>query len=460
MPGESTDGHRSMVMHDAKPSHSDIAALESAFASDPTSRAFQPLAEAYLALGRFMEAMVVCKKGVKAHPTDPTARVLMGRIYADQGKDRKAVEEFKAALELDENEVDANRLLGSMLLGQGETEEGTRLLERAAAAAPEDPKVKDACEKWGVKIPEAAPPQPPAAVPAPPPSAAQGPAGGAAPQQPLSRPVETAPAAPPSQPNAAEQSAGPDAPPNPVATAMAGIGAAASAPPAPAASLETPSAAPAPAPEAHSPASTEPVAPPADPVDYDPSLDIEDIDDPSRRSRLPMLITLGAVVLGIVLMLGWWGINARTSARVRKADELLAEAQQLLAVGSYKNYLEVARLAEEALTYQKRGELAATAHSYLAYVHTLRWGEHLEGEPYRELAVRHLEESEAEGENLTVRAAAQAYFDFFSGDTQKPIEELRASGRLLLRPRPHLRRASRRRHARQRSHHSRQPTAR
>ena len=49
-------------------SPAELAKLEHAFATDPGSEAYKPLAEAYLGMGRFMEAMVVCKKGVKAHP--------------------------------------------------------------------------------------------------------------------------------------------------------------------------------------------------------------------------------------------------------------------------------------------------------------------------------------------------------------------------------------------------------
>ena len=74
-------------------SPAELAKLEHAFASDPSSEAYKPLAEAYLAMGRFMEAMVVCKKGVKAHPTRAEPRLLLARVYAEQGKDKKALEE-------------------------------------------------------------------------------------------------------------------------------------------------------------------------------------------------------------------------------------------------------------------------------------------------------------------------------------------------------------------------------
>ncbi len=394
-----------MATHDAKPSQADIASLESAFASDPSSKAYQPLAEAYLALGRFMEAMVVCKKGVKAHPDDPEARVLMGRIYSDQSKDRKALQEFKAALEIDPEHVEANRLLGIKLLAQGDTEDGCKCLQQAAAAAPDDQQVLEACKKWGVDPPPPpAPPEPASPPPTPPPSAAPTPEGqdvqggnlGAPPPVPAAPPTGQAAAAPGMQAPPSSQPAAPQ----PQAPGFA-------------------------APVSTAP-SVEPSFGAVEPAEFDDDASL-DFDDPlKRRSKLPAMVTLVMLGVGFVIMLGWWGIQARAAERVRIADDLLADAQQLLGEGSYANLLKVGELAEEALDYQRRGTLGATAHAYLAYVNVLRWGEHLDGEPYRDLATRHLDASKAEGRTLTVRVAAQAYFDFFSGDTEKPINELKA----------------------------------
>ena len=80
------------------PTPAELASLEHAFAADPGSEAWRPLTDAYLAMGRFMEAMVVAKKGVRAHPSDVTARLALARVYAEQGKDRKALEEVQGAL--------------------------------------------------------------------------------------------------------------------------------------------------------------------------------------------------------------------------------------------------------------------------------------------------------------------------------------------------------------------------
>ncbi len=74
--------------------HADLVKLETEFENNPKSEAFIPLAQAYLKKGRFVEAMVVCKKGIKANPTLPTGRLVMASIYLEQAKHQKAVDEL------------------------------------------------------------------------------------------------------------------------------------------------------------------------------------------------------------------------------------------------------------------------------------------------------------------------------------------------------------------------------
>jgi tetratricopeptide (TPR) repeat protein len=76
-----------------------LAELEQVFAKDPTSLAFIALAGAYLKQSRFMEAMVVCKKGIKSQPDNIEGRLLLARVYVEQGKVPKALEEVKQLLE-------------------------------------------------------------------------------------------------------------------------------------------------------------------------------------------------------------------------------------------------------------------------------------------------------------------------------------------------------------------------
>src|SRR5512133_2145206 len=179
----------------------ELSALEHAFAADPVSEADRPLTEAYLSMGRFMEAMVVCKKGVKAHPDDPAAKVLLARVYAEQGKDRKALEELQAVVAAYPTFAAANRLAGVLHFRLGEREPGEAALRRAAEAAPNDPEVREAIAKHGVSIlpkPPAVPVQggppvvprvtPGGRAPVPPRAGGQPPAG-AAPATPASQSI-------------------------------------------------------------------------------------------------------------------------------------------------------------------------------------------------------------------------------------------------------------------------------
>src|SRR5512136_185500 len=93
----------------------DITTLEMAFAKDPASDAFISLSEAYLKQGRFMEAMVVCQKGITSKPDNLDGRLLLARIYSEQGKLPKALEEVTALLTDKPKLVPALVLKGKLL---------------------------------------------------------------------------------------------------------------------------------------------------------------------------------------------------------------------------------------------------------------------------------------------------------------------------------------------------------
>jgi tetratricopeptide (TPR) repeat protein len=145
----------------------ELAKLEHAFASDPSSDAYRPLAEAYLGMGRFMEAMVVCKKGVKAHPNRPDARVLLARVYADQGKDKKAIEELLAAQTVAPEDRSILRQLGALQMKTGDVATGRSNLLKALEAAPADPETLALLVQWKIESPRPAPPPEPAPPPPP-----------------------------------------------------------------------------------------------------------------------------------------------------------------------------------------------------------------------------------------------------------------------------------------------------
>ena len=114
-------------MSDTSPQ--DLSKLETAFAADP--KAFVPLTNAYLQLGRFMEAMVVCKKGIKALPESVEGRLLLGRVYAEQGKVPKAIEEIKGVLGTNPENAEARFFHGQMLEKSGKFDEAIEEFKEA-----------------------------------------------------------------------------------------------------------------------------------------------------------------------------------------------------------------------------------------------------------------------------------------------------------------------------------------
>jgi tetratricopeptide (TPR) repeat protein len=92
----------------------DLAELEMRFAKDPTSDAFIALSAAYLEQGRFMEAMVVAKKGIRTQPESVEGRLLLAKVYAGQGKVPKATDEVMALLEIAPKSSEAHFVLGQL----------------------------------------------------------------------------------------------------------------------------------------------------------------------------------------------------------------------------------------------------------------------------------------------------------------------------------------------------------
>ncbi|HZA50675.1 MAG TPA: tetratricopeptide repeat protein, partial [Myxococcaceae bacterium] len=147
-------------------SPAELAKLEHAFATDPGSHAYKALAHAYLAMSRYMEAMVVCKKGVKAHPQSSEPRLLLARVYAEQGKDKKAIEELNAAVQLFPSDKTVLRTLGALQMRAGEPEAGRASLLKAYQIDSADEATATALKEWNVSVPApaaAAPPPAPAA---------------------------------------------------------------------------------------------------------------------------------------------------------------------------------------------------------------------------------------------------------------------------------------------------------
>ena len=185
----------------------DIHALELEFAKDPTLDACLPLCDAYLAAKRYMEAMVVCKKGIKgAGAGDVRGRVMLARIYLEQGKPPKAEAELAPVLVEFPNAATALSMMAEIFAATGRVPEALPLLQRALKNEPGLASAQALQAKLGGS------PAPAPAVVAPPTAAAPAAAAMPAPAAAATASVPAAPApiqAPTAPPSAAAQGSAP-----------------------------------------------------------------------------------------------------------------------------------------------------------------------------------------------------------------------------------------------------------
>jgi len=168
-------------------STTDLAQLEYEFATNPNSEAFISLAQAYLEKGRYVEAMVVCKKGIKAHPELATGRFIMARIYRAQAKHQKAIDELNNLLKMHPDYAAAYELLGEVNEKLGKEDVAIQFFKKALDFDSELKSAREALLKKGIDY------QPSAASTAAPANDAPSPANAApAPAQPAlqDRPTE------------------------------------------------------------------------------------------------------------------------------------------------------------------------------------------------------------------------------------------------------------------------------
>jgi tetratricopeptide (TPR) repeat protein len=358
-----------------KPSATEIAALEQAFAQDPTSEAYRPLAEAYLGLGRFMEAMVVCKKGIKARPAEALPRVLLARIYADQGKDPKAVEELRAALGVQPEDGAALRMLASLQFKHGEATAKETLL-KAHAAIPTDSGVLDLMSRYGVQ-----PPAPKVVEPPPPPPPPPNQPGGY-PAIPMGRSgVQGPQTAMPSLSRTMPRTNG-----HSVAPGAAG------APPVPGGRMP----------------SIIRQGPPVDMSKWE--------EEPVQRGvGGGAIMTFAIFVLMLLLLGGWLFYNHYKNARDREVTKLLKQTKDQLAKDDYEGYQEAEKEAQRVLDLDPTN---FAADAYVAYIDALRYGENGEGSDYLKQAQASLTLAKSKGQPHAYIFAAEAYLKYYTGDAK------------------------------------------
>lgn len=368
-------------------SPAELAKLEHAFATDPGSEAYKPLAEAYLGMGRFMEAMVVCKKGVKAHPNVVDPRLLLARVYAEQGKDKKALEELQGALQVAPEDKSALRMAGGLQVKTGEVDAGKSNLLKAWKLDPADTATLDAMKLHQVDVPAAVapPPPPPLAVSHTPPPVLQ--------HVVVDR-VSPQVAAAAAATNGAQVAHA--QPPPPPQQGQRG-------------QVKSQSSGQA----AKQVKRARPVTP-----DHEISSEISEV--PSAIMRKYQRGPSGwaktlffLLIIGIPLSAGlFWYISRLTAIKTREVNKLLSQATDQLKHDSYDSYQKVCELGSKALDLDPN---RAQAHGYLAYAWAIRWGEHRGGDDARRKAEEHLNAGLKEHEDSSHLYAAQALISHYAG---------------------------------------------
>ena len=94
-------GQRSMAAREQNDG-ARLAALQRQLEDDPRSIAFVSLAEEYLRLERFSEAVKIAERGLLNHPDSVDGRLVLARAEAEQDHIRSALEQIKRALVIDQ----------------------------------------------------------------------------------------------------------------------------------------------------------------------------------------------------------------------------------------------------------------------------------------------------------------------------------------------------------------------
>ena|GEM_PF-5514604 len=370
----------------------ELVKLEQSFAANPSSDAWLPLAEAYLAMSRYMEAMVVARKGARAQPNSPRPRVVLAEVYAAQGKDAKAKEEIQAALQMAPGDMVALRLCGHLQMKLGEREEGTAKLLAAAKADVTDMKTQALLAEWGIPMP----------VPPPVTVAAAGRvlASPSSPTLPSAGP----PVVPQGFARQVAVSAAPTAPTFPAAPAFPVAG-----------GMSAPVSASAP---------PMPLMVSAPPVRRPEWIAPADLEEPKKRASsntaLWSLVILFIGVAGGGIYYFWGQHKAEQQQKVTRA---LLEAETQFRLDNHAAYQKAADHAREAIRFNSS---SAAAHAYLAYAQVIRATEHAGGDSALEEARRHLAIAKQSGEELSYMHMAEALLESYFGRVEQAERVLSA----------------------------------
>jgi len=121
------------------PSNSaEIDRLATAFAKDPRSKMFLPLAEAYIKADMWQEAAAVLEDGLAVYPNFVTAMAALGRVYDQLGQPAKAKAILEGVVKQSPDNLRAHRILAKLFNAEGQAESALRSCHALLAANPHD----------------------------------------------------------------------------------------------------------------------------------------------------------------------------------------------------------------------------------------------------------------------------------------------------------------------------------
>lgn len=108
------------------------------FHEDPTSRVFAPLAEGYRRLGRFEEAIEICREGLTHHPDFHGGRLALAKCLIDKKDFAQARVELERVVQSSPENLLAQRLLGDVYSALGKPSAALHCYKMALLLSPED----------------------------------------------------------------------------------------------------------------------------------------------------------------------------------------------------------------------------------------------------------------------------------------------------------------------------------
>jgi tetratricopeptide (TPR) repeat protein len=116
----------------------DIDRLATTLAKDPRSKAFMPLAEAYIKAGMWQEAAAVLEDGLKIYPGFVTAMAALGRVYDQVGQPAKAKAILEEVVRQSPDNLRAHRILAKLYAGERNAEAALKSCGAILTVNPHD----------------------------------------------------------------------------------------------------------------------------------------------------------------------------------------------------------------------------------------------------------------------------------------------------------------------------------